>query len=477
MRKINLNSMIVSPVAGAGSAGYSGDGGSAAVAQLFAPSGVAVDARGDVFIADTGNSVVRMISGSTIWTVAGTGKFTFDLESGPALGVSIDPVGISVNSDGTVYIADEFNDRIRMLTPVVPASVGVSSKNVETAVPGTQIAISVTVTDASGNPVGGAVVNFSVISGSAQLSAASVATNASGVATVLVTLGSAGNIQIQASVGSLPPVTFALTSAGPQIKPGPGSVESAALSVPAVTSLATGAIASVFGTGFGGGSTFVNVTSGDLVEGALPTNFKGTCVELSGTMAPITGASDTQVNFVVPATSGSSVSVQVLANCGASNQLTSVGVEAPTAAAAPEFFYFVTNSDGHNPVAATDALTNAGIAASTLFPGSGFAPAQPGEYITVYGTGFGATNPAVTPGAFVPASAMVTGAFQVLLNGQPLPAANILYVGITPSIPGLYQLDFQVPAGTPAGDLSLVLEIGGIQSPAGAYITVQSPSQ
>ncbi len=192
-------------------------------------------------------------------------------------------------------------------------------------------------------------------------------------------------------------------------------------------------------------------------------------------MAPITGASNTQVNFVVPATSGSSVSVQVVTNCGASNQVASVGVEAPTAAAAPEFFYFAANANGHNPVAATDAISNVGIAASTLFPGSGFAPAQPGEYITVYGTGFGATNPAAAPGVFVPGTAQVTGAVQVLLSGQALPAADILYVGITPSIPGLYQLDFQVPPGTPSGDLSLVLEIGGIQSPAGAYITVQSP--
>ncbi len=77
----------------------------------------------------------------------------------------------------------------------------------------------------------------------------------------------------------------------------------------------------------------------------------------------------------------------------------------------------------------------------------------------------------------MPASAMVAGAYQVFLNGQPLPAANVLYVGITPSIPGLYQVDFQIPAGTPGGDLSLVLEIGGIQSPAGAYITVQSAAQ
>jgi uncharacterized protein (TIGR03437 family) len=46
-------------------------------------------------------------------------------------------------------------------------------------------------------------------------------------------------------------------------------------------------------------------------------------------------------------------------------------------------------------------------------------------------------------------------------------------VGITPQSPGLYQLNIQLPQSTPAGDLSLVIEIGGVQSPAGAYLSVQ----
>ena len=471
VRKINLASLIVTSVAGVGTAGHSGDGGPATLAQLSDPTGVAVDAKGNVFIADAGNSVVRMISGSTIWTVAGTGNYAFDLETGPAVGVSIDPVGISVDSGGNIYIADEFNDRIRQLIPVSAASLGVSSGNSQTVVPGTQVTISVTVKDASGNLVGGAVVNFTVTSGSAQLSAGSVLTNASGVASVVVTLTSSGSVQISAATGSLPAATFSLTAAGPQINT--GGVVGAALSVPAVTSLSTGGIASVFGTGFGGPSSYVQVGSADLVSGALPTNFKGICVELSGTFAPIFGLSNTQVNFQVPAVSAPSVSVQVVTNCGAANQVASLGVTASIAPAAPEFFYFVQNTNGHNPVAAADAQTNVGIAASTLFPGSGYGPAKSGEYITVYGTAFGATNPPVAPGVFQAAGAQATGTVQVLLNGQPLPAANVLYVGITPSSPGLYQMDFQVPSGTPSGDLPLVISIGGIQSPAGAYITVQ----
>lgn len=475
VRKINLNSGMISPVAGAGSRGYSGDGGAAQTAQLFAPQGVAVDALGNVFIADAGNSVVRMITGTTIWSVAGSGpgNYTFDFEAGPGLGVSIDPEGIFADTDGSIYIADEYNDRIRKLTPVVAASLGVSSGNVLTGLPGAQLAMSVTVTDASGNPVGNATVHFSVTQGSAQLSSTSVETNGSGVAIVLVTLGAAGQVQITATVAGLTPVVLSLTSAGAQINP--GGVAGAGLSSPPVTTLTTGGIASVFGSGFGAGSTFVEVGSSDLVNGAVPTTFKGICVDLAGARAPIFGVSNTQVNFQVPVVPGTSVSVRVLTNCGSTSEAASVGVTAAIAAASPEFFYFVVNANGHNPVAATDAVTSAGIAAASLFPGSGYAPAYPGEYVTVYGTGFGATNPAVVPGVFVGTQAQVTGPVQVLLNGQAVPAASVLYAGITPSSPGLYQVNFQVPAGTPDGDLSLVIAIGGVQSPAGGYITVKSP--
>ncbi len=58
-----------------------------------------------------------------------------------------------------------------------------------------------------------------------------------------------------------------------------------------------------------------------------------------------------------------------------------------------------------------------------------------------------------------------------LINGAPANA------GITPGSPGLYQVDIQVPPGTPNGNLPLVISIGGIQSPAGAYLPVQAPSQ
>ena len=69
---------------------------------------------------------------------------------------------------------------------------------------------------------------------------------------------------------------------------------------------------------------------------------------------------------------------------------------------------------------------------------------------------------------------MVTGNVTVTLGGTALPAANILYVGLTPNDPGLYQLNILIPPGTPNGDLPLVITIGDTSSPPGAFLTVQS---
>jgi uncharacterized protein (TIGR03437 family) len=114
------------------------------------------------------------------------------------------------------------------------------------------------------------------------------------------------------------------------------------------------------------------------------------------------------------------------------------------------------------------------IAASALFPSSGFRPAKPNQYVTVYANAFGDANPAVTPGEFVAGAASVTGSVRVLLNGRTLPTENILHAAITPFSPGLCQLNILLPADTPDGDLSLVIEIGGVASPPGAYLTVRA---
>jgi uncharacterized protein (TIGR03437 family) len=480
IRKVNLATKIISTVAGIGTAGYSGDGGLAFSARLFGPTGVAMDAASNLYIADYGNSVVRRVStGGTITTIAGTGLPVFDVETGTALGVSVDPARLSVAQDGTIYIADYFNDRIRKLVAQVPAVFAIVAGDTQSGPPGTKVTISVKVTDAKGAPVGNVLVNFTVTSGLATLSAAGAQTGGDGIASVQVTFGTApGPVKITAVSSGISGVTFNLAVTQPVVMPpvpaiDPSGVKGAALSSPPVQALSTGGIASVFGKNFGGSAMFQKVGAADLVNGMAPTSFLGICVNVGGARAPIFGASNTQVNFQVPTVAATgTVSVSVVSPCGTSNDLASSAVSVAAQAATPEFFYYVQHTDGVNPVAATDSISSAYLAATTLFPGSGITPAYPGEYVTVYATGFGATNPSYAPGQFPDQLAQVTGAVSVLLGGRELPAANVLYAGVTPNGPGLYQLNLLLPDDTPDGDLSLTIVIGGIQSPSGPYMTV-----
>jgi uncharacterized protein (TIGR03437 family) len=127
IRKISSTG-IITTVAGTGLPGYSGNGGPATSAQLRYPSGVAVDASGNIFIADTSNSRIRVVvENRTIHIVAGTGRFGYTGDQGSALTAELRfPVGVAVGAAGKLYIVDTQNSRIRLLTPVVepPTSVG-----------------------------------------------------------------------------------------------------------------------------------------------------------------------------------------------------------------------------------------------------------------------------------------------------------------------------------------------------------------
>ncbi len=111
---------IISTVAGNGSLVYSGDSAAATNASFYYPMGVAVDATGNIYIADALNSVVRKVgTDGNITTVAGTGMAGFGGDGGPATADSAklnSPAGLAVDIAGNLYIADAGNGRIRMIT-------------------------------------------------------------------------------------------------------------------------------------------------------------------------------------------------------------------------------------------------------------------------------------------------------------------------------------------------------------------------
>jgi uncharacterized protein (TIGR03437 family) len=221
--------------------------------------------------------------------------------------------------------------------------------------------------------------------------------------------------------------------------------------------LAPNTIATVYGQNLS--TTTVTLTAADLsAAGELPTRLPGTDTHIlvSAMEATPYYISPTQINFLVPPNYlPGKMTFAVLSEGRAGPLLTLELLDT-----APALF-----------------LLDAQTAVATHADGSVVTtarPAHPGEIVILYATGLGQTTPPVEPGRIpTTAAPLVTASdFQVLLDGQPAPQANVLYAGVAPFFAGLYQINLQLPAYTATNP---EIRIGSASqiSPAEIHLTVQ----
>ena len=215
---------------------------------------------------------------------------------------------------------------------------------------------------------------------------------------------------------------------------------------------------SIFGTNLS--ARTASWGASDFANGMLPASLDGVTVTINNIPAYVEYISATQINVLAPddPTTGA-VQVQVTVAGQTGNTFT-----AQKQQFAPAFFTF----DSGKYVAAehTDYTL---LGAPGLIAGVTTTPAQPGEIILLYGTGFGPTTPATLTSQLVATAApLPANSVQITIGGVE---AAVEFAGLTES--GLYQFNVTVPSSLSAGDAAVVATIGGVESQSGVSITIQ----
>ena len=465
VRRIDPASGIISTVAGNGNFGNAGDGGKANDAYLGLPYGLALDGNRNLLISDYYTSVIRRVNltTGTITTVAGSGKSSFTTESGAATLTNFDPTKMLVEKNGTILVADSLNDRVRRLTPLVAKTLSVVSGDKGSGVAGTSLALAVKVADASGYPIQGQAVSFSVPGGGATIPNPNVTSGVDGVATAQVTLGATlGAVTVRADSTGLTSVTFNLTVTAPVVvAPVITSVVGAAQSVPPVTTVSKNGMVQILlqGDSSGPGTIGDKRPAGPPPPPPIPfpTVFNGFCATVGGVAAPVYDAYAGTVAVVVPDVPIGKADVVVTSNCQTANQVASLPFSVTVAAASPEFNYGLRTADGKFYITA---------------PGTPDVPVHPGDSLSISALGLGATSP-IEPIGDVPVDmAPVTGTVTVTLGGNPMTPD---FVGLVPGDrPGTYRVNLTLPADAPLGDQPITIQIGEAVSPT-ALINIAAP--
>ena len=470
VRKVDTKGIITTVAGGAGCCAL-GDGGTATRAYLAIPYGLAVDTAGNLYIAQAfeGNNLIRKVSNGIISTVAGGG--TASGEGGPATGASLArPTGVAVDSAGNLYIAESYGNRVRK----------VSKTGTITTAAGIESPWHVTV-DAAGNlyvtPLYDATVRLVTPAGAISTIAGDGTHGFSGdggPATLAaldrpagIALGSKGLVYVADATSGIGRVRL-LTPAAPPTGGKPSITSGGIVSASAFgqfTSIAPGTWIEIYGSNLAADTR--SWGGGDFNGVNAPTSLDGTTVTIGGQPAFLDYISPGQVVAQVP--SGVPTGQQaVIATtpAGASAPYT-IAVNATQAGLlAPSSF----SVGGQQYVVALFSDGATYVLPPGAIAGVPSRRARAGDTITLYGIGFGPVTPNIPAGQVVQRSNGLSLPFN-LSFGQT--QALVTYAGLAPNAVGLYQFNVVVPSVSASDAVPLTFTLGGVSGTQTLYIAVQ----
>jgi uncharacterized protein (TIGR03437 family) len=428
VRKVT-SSGTISTVAGDGTAGSFGDGGPATSARLNGPRSVAVDALGNLYIADSFNNRVRMVApDGTISTVAGTSSAGYSGDLGLATKAQLNsPRSLAVDGAGNLYIADYTNDRIRKVAP--NGAINTIAGNGRFGYTG------------DWGPAVNAMLRFPLGVAASQAGNVYISDTQNYVIRLLVPDPDTGLKPVIAAGGILNPQDFG------------GS-----------TAVAPGSWVEIHGANLALGT---RTWSGAFDGVNAPSLLGGTSVTMGGQPAVLSYVSETQVNAQVPSNVALGPQpVRVSTLSGSSEPVTITVRQVQPALLAPASFRI----GGKQYVVAVfpDGVTF--VLPVGAIPGIPSRPARPGETITVYGVGFGPVTPDTPAGQLVQQANTLVSPLQVYFGEKP---ATLSYSGLAPNAIGLYQFNIVTP-DVAAGDVPLTFNLAGVSGTQTLYTAIQN---
>ncbi len=451
VRRTDAVTGIITTVVGDGTAGITGEGGPGTQARLDSPRALAWDPGGRLWISDRTRLLIYTPADGRLVRMAGRDVPGDGGDGGPALLAGLNEPSALRWSGGRIYVADQRNNRIRLLEPLTAARVELTGGSTQNGTVGIALTLSTKVVSSDNLGVAGVTVRFTVTAGSGNLSSPTATTGADGVASVTITPTAPGAITVSVVAGTLTAVVYniTVTAAGPAI-----TITSviAAGAFGGGATLCSGGWLEIYGSNFSdttrewGGADFNGVNA--------PTELDGVRVLMGGRRAAVRFISGGQINAQAPDGLAPGP-VQVIVQRGSSQSApftVTIVARAPGLLAPPVF-----RVGGRQYIAAlfTDNVTFA--APDEIAPGL-TRRANSGDRLILYGINFGATVPAVPSGT-------ITGVVNALPNvvikvdGRDV---VVEFAGLAGSAIGLYQFNIVLPGGL-SGDVRLTVTVDGVE--------------